>query len=82
VRAGTAVEDFTIIVDCFGMQLLSLPVSLMKAAAETLQRNYPRRLAHMYLLNVPGFLRIVTMGILSVRQAAFFRGRAVVKKRS
>ncbi|GAQ82834.1 SEC14 cytosolic factor family protein [Klebsormidium nitens] len=66
VHAGTAVEDLTIIVDCFEMQLLSLPVSLMKAAAETLQRNYPRRLAHMYLLNVPGFLRIVAMAILSV----------------
>eukprot|EP00850_Spirogloea_muscicola_P021050 SM000234S07910 [mRNA] locus=s234:185576:187139:- [translate_table: standard] len=58
-----------VFVDCTGVQLLSLPLALIKDSALVLQRNYPSRLFALYALGVHPFLRFVANAILQILPA-------------
>ncbi|XP_002985514.2 uncharacterized protein LOC9653159 [Selaginella moellendorffii] len=60
----------TVVLDCAGAPAVGFPLQMTKSCCVLVQENYPTRLAALFIVNLPPFVRVVATAIVQILKPA------------
>lgn len=56
----------TVVMDCQGTSAIGFPLNMMKSCSVLVQKNYPTRLAALFVINLPPIVQVLANAVLQV----------------